>query len=677
MTPRIRAALVAPTLSLRVTLPLALLAAHAAPGIAQSPQDPPASPVPTVADPTSLDLEDLLEIRVITAAKREQVVTRVPAAIHVVRGEELARAGVRSIPEALRLVPGVHVARTRANTWAISARGFNDNLSNKLLVTIDGRSVYSPLHSGVFWDVQDTFVEDIDRIEVIRGPGGSLWGANAINGIINVITKPASATLGGKLVAGGGTEERAFTSARYGVALDDDAHLRVYAKYTRRDDAADGVDRDRDAYDGADSGRGGFRADWGPANDRLTLMGDAYEGRIRQRVAAPSLTSPTGADLVTDRVDVHGGHLLGRWEHTFAGGSSVAAQAYYDFTERDDALFRDAVHTADLDVTYRLAPDGAHDVNFGVGYRVQRIDVRNTFAFQITPDERTDGVATAFLQDEVTLVPDTLRVTAGCKLEHNDYSDFEVQPSLRLAWEVDERQTAWAAVTRAVRTPSIVDVDARLTPIVAPGPVPVVFSIFGDDDFRSEELLAYEAGYCVQLADAVSLDVAAFYNDYDHLRGGTPGTPFVEPTPVPNLVIPIQLGNNVEAESHGAELAVNVQPGQDWLLQAHYGYLELDVSEPAGEGRDPRHIAMLRSSLQPVPGLSLDTTVRYVSELPAFGVDEYVEVGVRLAWRDAERGFEAALVGHDLVHEEHAEFGAAGERSEIQRGVFFVLTWTF
>jgi iron complex outermembrane recepter protein len=303
--------------------------------------------------------------------------------------------------------------------------------------------------------------------------------------------------------------------------------------------------------------------------------------------------------------------------------------------------------------------------------------VRSSFAFLVSPEERTDSVATAFVQDEITLVPDALRFTAGCKLEHNDYSEFEFQPSTRLAWEVDERQTLWGAVSRAVRTPSIVDVDVRLTPIIAPGPLPIAFQIFGSDDFRSEELIAYEAGYRVRPADAVSFDLALFYNDYDHLRSGTPGAPFPETSPVPHIVVPINLGNNLTAEAYGGELAVNLQATRDWLLQAHYGYLELDLSSASEEGRDPRHTAMLRSSLQLFESLSVDVTTRYVSELTGLGVDEYVEAGVRAAWRDPSGRFEAAIVGHDLVHEEHAEFGTAGQRSEIQRGVFAVLTWTF
>jgi iron complex outermembrane receptor protein len=656
-----------PALSLALGLALSGMAPLLAQGTVQD---------PATHDVTAFEIEDLLNVRVISAAKREQVLTQVPAAISVIRADDIKRSGARTIAEALRLVPGMQVARTRSGTWAISARGFNDNLSNKLLVMIDGRSVYSPLHSGVFWDVQDVHLPDVDRIEVIRGPGGSLWGANAINGIVNVITKSAKETQGSLLTLGGGTEDRAFGEMRYGTRVADDVHVRLYGRFTERDDAADGSDPEQDAYDGWHVGRFGARADWDAgARDLVSVMADAYDGRARERLLAPNLTSPVGADLLQERREIRGASVVARWQREIDATSDLQLQFYYDHTFRDDALFRDQIDTLDLDFQHRFSPGDGHDVNWGLGYRVYIADFVSSFAFQITPESRTDSVATGFLQDEIALCED-VRLTIGCKLEHNDYSDFEFQPSARLALSIDEHQTVWTSVTRAVRTPSIVDVDARLTPIVVPGAVPLAFSIIGDDGFESEELLAYEAGYRTQLAERVTADLAVFYNDYDRLRSGTPGATFIETTPIPYVVVPINLGNELGGKTWGSELALNYQASTWWLLQSHYSYLGIDLSENSGQGRDPRHTAMLRSSMQ-IGDFSFDATVRYVSALAAFDIDEYVEASLRVAWSDPAAGFEAALVGHDLVHEDHAEFESADQRSEIQRGAFLMLTWTF
>ena len=630
-------------------------------------------------DVTELDLDDLMRLRVSSPAKKVQRLADVPAAVHVLRNDDLRRLGVKSLPEALRGVPGMQVARTRANQWAVSARGFNDVLSNKLLVLIDGRSVYSPIHSGVFWDAQDAFFEDVERIEVIRGPGGSLWGANAINGVINVITKKAGDTRGGVLNAGAGTEERLFGGARWGFEDEGDVDVRVYAKHAQRDDAALGVDDDEDAHDGGWVGRAGLRTDW-KADDRsrVSVLADFYDGQVKEDVDAPSLSSPTGLEAIHERTNLRGGNLLARWERDLGGDSSVSVQAYYDHTFRSTALFDDAIVTGDLDLQHRFQPLSGHDVIWGAGYRVTRSDLRGTFPFNMSPEERTDDVVSAFVQDEVTLVDERLKVVLGSKFEHNDYSGFEYQPSARLAWSPDERHMAWISASRAVRTPSIFDVDGRLNPIVVPGPLPLVFSILGNHAFRSEELIAYEAGYRSRPADFLSLDLAAFYNRYDRLRSGEPGAAFAEASPGPlHLVIPVNLANELEAETWGVELALNAQLAAGWLLQASYTFLRLNGSEDSPERRDPKHTIWARLAVDLPADLSLDLVGRYVSSLPAFDVEAYAEADVRLSWRDASRRFEVALVGQNLAHESHAEFEAPSKRSEIQRGAYLDLSWRF
>lgn len=648
-----------------------------------SPQDPREAAADQEPDVTDIDLDDLMKVNVTSPGRKAQQVTTVPSAVHVLRGEDLKRAGATSLAEALRAVPGLHVARTRANSWAVSARGFT-SAANKMLVLIDGRSVYSPLHSGVFWDVQDTFLEDVDRIEVVRGPGASLWGANAINGVVNIITKNAKETTGQLVTGGAGTEERLFGGARAGFEVGKDAHIRVFAKYFTRDDAVEGIDQDRQSHDGLWMGRAGFRSDWkGGDQDRFTLMGDFYQGQAQARSTRLSLTAPPRP--FKDRSDLRGGDLVFRWDRDLGPAQSLSVQAYYDYTRRQADLFADIVHTGDLDFQHRFPLADGHDVIWGLGYRVYRSELRGGFEIQSDPPRHLDDVPSAFLQDEITLVKDHLRLTVGSKVEYNDYSGLEVSPSLNLGWTPDDRQTVWFSAARAVRTPSIVDVDLRLNAAVLPGPT--VFAVLGDDDFKSEDLLALEAGYRIRPADALSIDLALFYNRYRNLRTLEAGTPFTEnDPPPPHTVNPFFFDNRMRGQTGGGELTVNFQPLAGWLLQANYSYLRMnldlesgstDTFSEAAERQAPRHQVWLRSAMDLPWNLTLDLMGRYVGGMTAFDVDSYVEMDVRLAWRDPSGQWEAAVVGQNLLHKSHAEFNAAASRSEIERGVYASLTCRF
>jgi len=641
---------------------------------AQEGQDPPQGP----QDP-DIDIEDLMNVQVTTLGKREQTLEEIPAAATVVRGEDIERMGATSIPEALRGVPGIVVVRSRSHTWAVSARGFADNSANKLLGMIDGRSIYSPLHSGIFWDVQDTFMEDIDRIEVIRGPGGALWGSNAINGIVNVVTKSAEQTQGTLVHAGGGTEERAFGAVRYGFKVDDDLFVRVYAKYFSRDEAALGTDPDEKALDAWWMGRIGFRGDWKAGEgDRVMFTGDGYSGQLRDSGGNPSLTSPTGAEPFDDRSDLHGGHFLVRWDREVGPGSDFTLQVYYDYTSRESTLFEDTLHTGDLDFQHHFRWSDAHDLLWGVGYRIYRSDFGGDFAIQNDPEKRTDDLVSAFVQDEIALAGDRLKLTLGSKFEHNDYSGFEYQPSVRMAWKVDADNMVWAAASRAVRTPSIIDVDFIFNALVIPGPTPSVFAVFGKSDFKSETLIAYEAGWRVRPADFVMADVAVFTNRYDRLRSIGMGTPFLEPQPPPqHLVIPFTLENGFEAKSWGVEASTNVQAGHGVLLQASYAFLRVNFEDDSAEGRDPQTTAWVRAALDAGPGWTIDVMGRYVSRLKAFDIDGYTEADVRLAWRDPGKKLEIAIVGQNLMRESHAEFGSEASRSEMERGGYLSILWGF
>ena len=644
------------------------------------PQDPP-------QDVTSIDLDDLMKVHVTTAGRKAQALSDVPSAIYVVPNEEIKRTGVTSIPEALRGVPGLQVARLQANSWAVSSRGFNGTAANKLLVLIDGRSVYSPLHSGVFWEVQDTFLEDIDRIEVIRGPGASLYGANAINGIINIITKHSEETQGAVLYAGGGTEERVLGGGRVGAKIGDGAYLRAYAKYYERDDALNGLDRDNDARDGGWMARTGFRSDWKSGDkDRFTVMGDFYDGQVKSIASETSLTAPF-ATSANDRTTLRGGNLIFRWDRQLDAASSVSFQAYYDFTFRDTDPFTDRLHTGDVDFQHRFPLGEGNDVIWGLGYRIYRSDIRHGFTIQFDPDTHVDDIVSAFVQDDLTLVKDHLRMTVGTKFELNDYSGFEVEPSLRFAWNPDDRQLVWISAARAVRTPSIIDVDFRLNAAVIPGAPPTILAILTENGFKSEDVWAFEAGYRVRPADPLWLDLALFYNRYDHLRSIETGTPFAEGNPPPaHNVQPFLLDNQLRAETSGVELASSFQPTAGWLLQANYTYLRMhlnprngstDTTSEAAERQNPRHQVWVRSAVDLPWNLTLDATARFVSGLSAYQIRRYVEADVRIAWRDPSRRWEAAVVGQNLVHKSHAEFNAANQRSEIQRGVYASLTCRF
>lgn len=633
-----------------------------------------------LVDVTDIDLDQLLEVHVSSPSKKEQSLSDVPSAITVIRGEALVRMGVTTLAEALRCVPGVQVARVSAHSWAISVRGFNDTFSNKLLVLIDGRSVYSPIHSGVFWDVQDVMVEDIDRIEVIRGPGGALWGANAINGVINVITKRASETRGGLVTAGAGSEERAFGDVRYGLGAGTNGSARVYARYANHDDSLRGDDPERRARDGWFLGRAGFRADWTPggARDRIGVSGDYYKGQEKEDLVSASLDSPTGTVAVRDRARVHGGNVLFRWDREIDPVSSLSLHAYYDHTYRDSVLFQDVIRTADLDFQHRFRPFSGHDVIWGLGYRSTWSELDGNFVFSVDPPRRRNDLYSVFIQDEIALAGDRLHLTVGSKFEHNDFSGFEAQPSLRLFWKPADGHSAWISASRAVRTPSILDVDGSLTPLVIPGPLPLIVTIFGKDDFRTESLIAYEAGYRVRAAQALSFDLAVFRNHYDHLRSGVVGAAFVATDPPPTrIVIPIFLRNELRGATAGAELTSNLRAASWWLIQGSYALLRMSMTEADIAGRNPHHTIWIRSAMDLPSGFTLDLTGRYVSALPTLGVEDYAEADARLAWRSPARRFEAAIVGQNLVHRSHPEFETPDKRTELQRGVYASVTWRY
>jgi len=636
-------------------------------------------------DLTAISLEELMDIEVTSVSKKEQQLSRAAAAIYVITQEDIRRSGVTSIPGALRMAPGLQVARIDASKWAITARGFNGRFSNKLLVLIDGRSVYSPLFSGVYWDVQDTLLEDVDRIEVIRGPGATMWGANAVNGVINIITKSAAQTQGGLLSAGGGSEERGFGGLRYGGRLGGNAHYRFYSKYFNRNGLRNGPGES--VSDQWDILRGGFRMDMSLSRrDSLTLQGDLYHGREAQRVDSATL-SPPFLRTFRDQHKPAGGNVLGRWVHSYEG-SETALQVYYDRTLREDSLLGQVLGTFDVDFQQDKAVANRHELMWGFGYRLTDAALKNQFSFQFEPDRRRDSLFSAFLQDDIGLIEERLRLTLGSKFEHNPFSGFEVQPTVRLAWLAHPRHTAWLAISRAVRTPSPGDQNVRINATVWPGAKGVanLLSLLGNRDFRSEDLLAYELGYRVQATERVAVDVASFYHSYDELRSFRAGVPYLESTPAPlHVVVPGYFENNTAAESHGLEVAATWRPSERWKWSAGYTGLALRLRRRPGdldmtmlEGDSPAHQVNVRSYADLTRTVQFDAVLYYVGTLPRLHVPAYTRVDARLGWRPRP-DLELSLSLQNLLNDRHAEFlpEGASRRSEIGRSVYGKITWGF
>lgn len=645
-------------------------------------------------DLTEISLDELVNLKVTSVSKKPEKLAHAPAAIAVVTGEDIRRSGATTIAEALRLAPGLEVARVDSITWAISSRGFNDLFANKLLVLMDGRSVYTPLFSGVYWDVQDTLLEDLDRIEVIRGPGAALWGANAVNGVINITTKTAKETQGTLVTGGGGTEERAFGSVRYGGQINDQAWYRVYAKYFNRDDSA--TPSGNPAGDEWDGLRGGFRVDWehSPPN-LLTLQGDIYSGTEHQNYVLPTLTGPAYSTQQPQTIEVAGGNLLGRWTHTFHEDADLRFQMYYDRTRRDLKIFSEDRDTFDLDLQIHHPFGDRQDIVWGFGYRhTDSYNLKSNFNLYFVPADRKTEEYSAFVQDEISLVRDRLRLTLGSKFEHNDYTGWEVQPSGRLLWTPHPKHSAWASISRAVRTPSRADNDLGLVnSVIPPGipplslPAPGVVTLVGDPAKQSETLLAYEAGYRVQFHERATLDVAVFYNDYDRLTTFEPAGQDLSTLPT-SIGLPQRFANLSDGETYGGEVAVNLQVTDWWRLRPSYSYLQVqlhrkrgsqDSTAESGEGDDPHHQVSLRSEMELPWNLQLDCVARYVDSLPNRNIPGYAEMDVRLGWRPTKH-LEISIVGQNLLDNQHPEFKQlilGPPQAELERGIYGKVTFRF
>lgn len=630
-----------------------------------------------------LSLEQLGNIEVTSVSKSPVTVARTPAAVYVITQQDIRRAGVTSLPEALRLAPGVEVSQIDGVKWAVGIRGFESRLSRAVLVLIDGRSVYNPLFRGVYWEVQDTLLDDIDRIEVIRGPGGTIWGPDAVNGVINIITKSSRDTRGALVSAGGGSVAQGFLNQRYGGGNDTNFSYRLYAKASTM---APEYHFDNQQFDDQRRIQGGFRMDWDPTgHDSVTLQGDIYNGAAGESTRETSLSAPYST-VVNNNADLSGGNMLARWKHILSGGSDIQIQIYYDRVNRIQATQGEHRDTYDFDLVHHLALGKRQDVIWGFGGRVSPAflpTIVPTYFFN--PNHRTDQLYSAFAQDEFSLIPDKLSLTVGAKFFHSSFSGFNVEPSTRLLWTPTEHQTFWAAVTRAVRTPS--DNEDTLQNTALRSTSPLAFNVItGDGVFISESDISYEAGYRQLIIPGFSVDLAMFYSAYDHLQSLEPGTPYTASfNGTPYTVYPFVNRNGLKGTTKGFELAPSWKPTTWWRLQGSYSFLDMGLRNNATsidantvaslDGSSPRHQVSGQSFLD-LPGhMEFSQIFRHVSLLTTQRVPSYETVDVRFAWH-ASSHLEFAVTGQNLLEPHHVEFG--GDPTGlvgIKRSVYATITW--
>jgi len=652
----------------------------------------------------NMPFEELLSLEVTSVSKKKQPVNEVAAAVFIITQDDIKRSGVTSIPEALRMAPGIQVSRMDSNRWAITSRGFASQYTNKLLVMIDGRTVYTPSYSGVDWDAQDTLMEDIERIEVIRGPGATIWGANAVNGIINVITKKTNKTIGGIVVAGAGNEEKAFTSLRYGTELNETTDARVYFKYNKRDSSyavKSYAPTLKDAGDDWKSIHGGFRLDSQISEkDKWIIQGDVYQVDTNQILnLSQDPSNPANAALapfflaenITDESNSSGWNILTKWEHNFSEYNQAHLQFYFDHTERSEIFVGQQHDTLDIDFQHQFKMLPNHDVIWGLGYRHIKDDFDNTFATSFEPSNRNIHLYSGFIQDEIILVPNTLRLTMGTKIEYNHYTDYEIQPSIRLVWLANKRNTLWTAISKAARTPSRMENSGKITTAVIPLPPtfdPFILSILGNEEFKSESLLSYEFGYRTQPQENLSFDLALFYHDYDDLQSFELVSPMA---PISNQFF----ANKLTAHSYGLELSMDWYVKEWWRLQSNYSFINVsakldnDSTEPNitdlhSEGSSPKHQISIRSMMDLNNQISLDMWFYHVSQLKKTSltltgsVPAYNSFNIRVAWQPL-KNLELSLVGQNLTDSHHPEFISEPflTQSEVERSIYGQIRWSF
>src|SRR5579871_1728573 len=632
-----------------------------------------------------MSLEQLGNLKVITASKAPEAVWKTPAAVYVITHEAILRSGATSIPEALRLAPGVEVARIDSNKWSIGIRGFGSRLSRSVLVLIDGRTVYTTLLAGTYWEVQDTVMEDIDRIEVIRGPGGTIWGPNAVNGVINIITRKASDTQGTLASARGGNVEQGSITVRQGGSRGN-VDYRAYAKGFNRAAMFHSDDREFDAWRAI---QGGFRVDWAESiRDGFTFQGDIYDERAGESVVATSYTPPY-SQVIDRHALLSGGNILGRWKRVMEEGQDIQLQVYYDRTNRYEPNFADLRDTFDMDFLDRFRLPGRQEVSWGLGLRLSRghnLQVVSGLTFQ--PAQRTDRLLSAFLQDDVSIIDKRLSLSMGTKILETNFSPLQLEPSVRLLYTPSDTQTVWTAFTHAVRTPSDAERDFFLSGFIgiASDGLPYFARFNANRNFRSEQLNGYELGYRTLLGSRLSVDVASFYNHYSDLFSeDITGAPYIESDPAPiHHLLPAEFGNGLLGTTTGAEIAPEWHLTNFWRLRGSYSFLEMHIKKspnsldvgtaPGIQGSSPQHQISVQSGFDLGRGIYADLIYRYESALPGQGVRAYSTGDISLGWKVNEH-LRLSAVGQNLLQPHHPEFGGdPGPLVQIKRSAYGQIT---
>ncbi len=637
---------------------------------------------PSLAD---LSIEDLMNESVTSVGKKASRLVDSPAAISVITQEDIRRSGYTSLPELLRLVPGLDVARINGNTWAISARGFNAQYGNKLLVLIDGRTVYTPSSGGVYWNVQDPILEDIERIEVIRGPGATLWGTNAVNGVINVITRNARETQGLLISGATGSEDSADLAARYGGQIGPDLNYRGYVKYFNRPGLVDS--NGADVLDGQSAIRVGGRADWKSGSDSVMVQAEGYETQTHNQVVLTSVQPPysTTQELSAGN---HGASLVGSWTRAVSDTSQLTIQGYWQHLQQNYGFGVEYQDSYDLDLQYHLKLGPRNDVVWGVGYRRSTVQETPTSTLSWMPETVRLPLYQAFVQDEISLAPERWRLVLGGKVEHNILTGLELEPTARLLWTPGAASTVWASFSRATRLPALFERDGDLTAAAfqPPASPPVWVKLRGDPEVDEEKLLAYELGYRVQPLDSLSIDIATFYNVYHDLIAFAPREPIFQATPAPpHILLASVESNSQNAQTYGAEISVQWRVLPNWRLLGSYSGLRMHVRpDPAIEGESPRQQAQLRSYLD-LPGrIEFNASIAYVDALTvvpvttAVRIPAYVRLDLGVTWR-ANDSWQLGVWGENLLDSRHAEFPSVQTPLlvEVPRSVLARATWQF
>lgn len=624
-----------------------------------------------------LSFKELKNVKVTSVSKKKENAFEAPAAIYVITADDIRRSGATSIPEALRMVPGIEVAQLDSNTWAITSRGFQRQFVNKLLVLMDGRSIYTPLFSGTYWDVQDTVLEDIARIEVIRGPGATLWGANAVNGVINIITKSAKNTQGTYVSAHLGDYERGTAEARYGGKVGNDLHYRFYGKQMSKGETKTATGQE--VADNWYTSRGGFKINWDKsAFDSYTVQGDVYREREQQLYSLPLITSPQHSVE-----EARGGNIITKWDHKIKEGSDINLQFYLDYIERNILVLNQERITADFDFQHNLRYNDRNEIVWGLGYRYFRDEldgptVRNNVYIQYTPKNSSNNLYSGFIQDKIELYEDKLFLTVGSKFEDNYYTSFEFQPNARIQWSPTKNQSVWGAVSRAVRTPSRGEDGIAL---VAGAAGSSLVRQVGNKGIEAEKLIAYELGYRIQPSWRASFDLAVFYDDYDNIR-----------TFEPYSGLNIPLANHANAETYGFEIGSRLSVTKNWNLYANYSFVTVDIHTndrpgvgandsvaEVDEGKSPKNKFSLLSRVNLPHNVELDANVYYVDNLSSISIPTYIRFDARLGWRPI-KSMEVSLVGQNLFDDYHPEFSKplySVSQSEIGRSVYGKVSFRF